>query len=439
MVEEPSRALTTDAPHTRLVRVGLTGGIASGKSHVRRRLAAAGFATLDLDEIARQVTQPGGSVFAAVVEAFGPAVQTREGGLDRAALGQIVFSDPRARAQLDALVHPRIREVEEARAESAAREGQALLVTDGALLIEVGSHLRFERLIVAHCSEQAQLERIVKRDGLQPEAARQRLASQMPMAEKRRFASWVIDTERPLERTDQQIDALARELRALAANRPAVLSLSPRRALAFVAQLRLDRPRGFRDVDVLQRIAGARRVDLQLLAKLLDPTSAGPWYEAPGRLGDERGPETLAALLALWQLKREGLDATRVVAMAASVARLTHRGDAAIASACLAAEAVAWVARDGAIPAAWKTPSCCWRLEADKWGPSEPSARVIAAVTSAAAHPREWQAARDACQRARGDAALCGALVALGSGARESEEPPADAAQLCRLLGLDLP
>jgi dephospho-CoA kinase len=202
-------------PARRLLRVGLTGGIASGKSHVLRRLEAAGLATVDLDVVAHAVIAPGGAAFADVVEAFGPSILDRAGAIDRKALGAIVFAAPEARARLDAIVHPRVREQEAEMARAAESSGARVLVTDAALLVETGLHLRFDRLVVTWCPPAAQLARLRARDGIEEAAAQARLRAQMPIGEKRAFAHFVIDTAGTPGDTDAQVAALAPRLLAL--------------------------------------------------------------------------------------------------------------------------------------------------------------------------------------------------------------------------------
>ena len=194
--------------------MGLTGGIACGKSHVLRRLAGHGFQTLDLDAVARDVTVPGSPALREIAGAFGAGVLGPDGSLDRAALAALVFADAAARARLNAIVHPRVRAEEARRATDVAGRGAALLVTDAALLVEAGAHLRFDRLVVVHCDPGQQLERLRARDGLDEGAARARVLAQMPLAEKRSFAHFEVDTSGSIADTDRAADALARQLDA---------------------------------------------------------------------------------------------------------------------------------------------------------------------------------------------------------------------------------
>jgi dephospho-CoA kinase len=199
-----------------MLRVGLTGGIACGKSRVLRRFQAAGCHVLDLDDVSRQVMAADGTAFSAIVEHFGRAILAANGSIDRTALGRLAFSNPEARASLNALVHPRIREVEEAFASRFATEPGAVVVTDGALLVETGLHARYDRLVVVYCSAEEQLRRLQVRDGLNEADARARIAVQMPQDEKRAYGHYTVSTSGTPEETDQRADALAAELRRLA-------------------------------------------------------------------------------------------------------------------------------------------------------------------------------------------------------------------------------
>jgi dephospho-CoA kinase len=166
-----------------VLRIGLTGGIACGKSRVRRRLATAGFGTLDLDAVAHEMIAPGGPAYADVVSAFGAGILASDGTVDRKALGSRVFADAAARAELNALVHPRVRDEEARRAAAHAAAGGRVFVTDAALLVEAGLHLRFDRLVVVDCDGGEQLRRLIARDRLDEAAARGRIAAPMPAAE----------------------------------------------------------------------------------------------------------------------------------------------------------------------------------------------------------------------------------------------------------------
>ncbi|HET9317399.1 MAG TPA: dephospho-CoA kinase, partial [Vicinamibacteria bacterium] len=321
-----------------MLRVGLTGGIACGKTYVRRRMQDAGLATLDLDLVAHEVMAPGGAAYEDVLAEFGPAVRAADGTVDRAVLGARVFADPAARARLNAIVHPRVREEEDRRAAALAAKGAAVLVTDAALLVEAGFHLRFDRLVVVHCPPEEQLRRLRVRDGLDEAAARARLRAQMPVADKRAFAHFEVDTSGPFARTDTAVDAVTSALVALPPPSPGAARVLGARARAALALGPQAGPRGLTPLGLLSEIAAARGIEMERVARLLDPPvpSGDPWYRAALK-GGAHGPEALAAPVALWSHARTGGDPEYTVAVAASVARLTHAEAPPIASACATA------------------------------------------------------------------------------------------------------
>ena len=197
--------------------VGLTGGIATGKSTVSRMLAALGAVIVDSDVIAHELQRPGQTVHAAIVEAFGPGMLSGTGDIDRAGLGAVVFGDPKARARLEALTHPAIVAESERRVAEAGRAGAALCVVDAALLVETGRSRRFDRLIVVVADEATQVARLMARNGLSREEALRRLRAQMPLAEKVAVADEVIGNSGSLEATAAQVRDLHARLLALAA------------------------------------------------------------------------------------------------------------------------------------------------------------------------------------------------------------------------------
>lgn len=197
--------------------VGLTGGIATGKSTVSRMLADLGAVIVDSDVIAHALQRPGQAVHAAIVEAFGTGILTAAGEIDRAALGAVVFGDPAARARLEELMHPAIVAESERRVAEAGRAGAALCVVDAALLVETGRYRRFDRLIVVVADEATQVARLVARNGLPREEALRRIRAQMPLAEKVAVADDVIDNSGSREATAVQVRDLHARLLALAA------------------------------------------------------------------------------------------------------------------------------------------------------------------------------------------------------------------------------
>jgi dephospho-CoA kinase len=196
-------------------RIALTGGIATGKSHVRTRFAALGVPTIDSDTLARQVVEPGTPQLAAVVARFGPAILDASGALNRRALGAIVFGDTAARRELEAILHPAIRAATEGWFGSLPA-GVPFAIADIPLLYEVGRDRDFDAVVVAACAPEAQLARLMRRDGIDEAEARQRIAAQLPIADKVTRANFVITTDGTVEETDRQVDALYRTLTAAA-------------------------------------------------------------------------------------------------------------------------------------------------------------------------------------------------------------------------------
>jgi dephospho-CoA kinase len=189
--------------------VGLTGGIASGKSTVSRQLAELGCHLIDADRLARAVVAPGEPALQAIVEAFGAEMLRPDGTLDRARLGALVFADPEKRKRLEAITHPAIQARRQAAlAELAAQGYDGLVVQDAALLIEVGGAAYVDRLVVVYAAPAVQRERLMRRDHLDAEEAERRLASQMPLAEKVRLADYVIDNSDSPEETAAQVRAV---------------------------------------------------------------------------------------------------------------------------------------------------------------------------------------------------------------------------------------
>ncbi len=200
-----------------MLRVGLTGGIAVGKSYVSALLRELGCHVFDADDIARAVVQPGMPALNDIVAAFGPEVLAADGTLDRAKLGRLVFADAEARSRLNAIVHPRVHaEQDRLLREVEARDPHGIAVVDAALLIESGGYRRFDVVVVVWCRPEIQLARLMARNGLSREEAAQRIAAQMPSEEKRRYADFEIDTSEGFEPTRQQVLALHTALRTRA-------------------------------------------------------------------------------------------------------------------------------------------------------------------------------------------------------------------------------
>ena len=203
-----------------MLRVGLTGSIAVGKSFVSSVLAGLGCHVLDADLTAREVVAPGHEGLRRVVEAFGTEVLGADGRLDRARLGRVVFADEGKRQLLNSILHPLIIAAQDGWLRGREREDPTgVAVIDAALMIESGSFRRFDKLIVVHCRDDVQLERLMRRDNLSREDAERRVAAQMPQAEKMRHADFLIDTSGTLEEARARTVEVYERLRALATGR----------------------------------------------------------------------------------------------------------------------------------------------------------------------------------------------------------------------------
>ena len=189
-----------------IYRVGLTGGIASGKSTALRRLAELGAIAVDHDVLSREVVEPGTDGLAQIVHTFGPTVLASDGTLDRHVLGRIVFSDAQARERLNAIVHPRVRDAARAR-EREAPDG-AVVVHDIPLLVETGQQRDFNVVVVVTAPEDVRAERLVAERGLTPAEADRRIASQAPEADRTTCADVVLDGSGTPEELAAQVDRL---------------------------------------------------------------------------------------------------------------------------------------------------------------------------------------------------------------------------------------
>ena len=194
----------------RILSVGLTGGIASGKSAVSTRLAEHGAIIIDADVLAREALEPGTSGLAEVVDTFGAGVLTDSGALDREALGQIVFADETAREKLNAIVHPRVREARNA-LRAQAPEG-AVVVEDIPLLVETGQAGRFDVVVVVAAPPEQRLDRIVRDRNTSPEDAQARIDAQTSEAERAAVADVVLENSGTLEELHAQVDELYEKL-----------------------------------------------------------------------------------------------------------------------------------------------------------------------------------------------------------------------------------
>ena len=203
-----------------MLKVGLTGSIAVGKSFVLGVLKELGCHVLDADEVAREVVKAGTAGLRAVVEAFGDEILRADGTLDRSKLGSIVFTDENKRRQINSILHPFIITAQDEELRRLEREDpQSIAVVDAALMIESGGYKRFDKLIVVHCDPEIQLQRLMKRDKLSREDAERRINSQMPQEEKKRYADFLIDTSGPFESTRQQVELAFHELKNIGSRR----------------------------------------------------------------------------------------------------------------------------------------------------------------------------------------------------------------------------
>lgn len=199
-----------------MLRVGLTGGLASGKSFVGRALADLGCRLIQADELGHEVLLPTGAAYGPALEEFGDAILGDDGNIDRRKLAGIVFADPLKLAKLSAIVHPAVvRREEESMAGIAQTEPDAIVVVEAAILVETGSYQKFDRLIVVVCTPEQQLERAMHRGSYSQAEALARLEHQLPFAEKKRVAHYIIDTSGEKADTLQQTREVYRSLREL--------------------------------------------------------------------------------------------------------------------------------------------------------------------------------------------------------------------------------
>lgn len=199
-----------------MLRIGLTGGLACGKSFVGEALASYGCYLIRADELGHEALARGGAAFEPAVAEFGRDILDPAGEIDRRRLAARVFGDAEALARLNRLVHPAVqRREEQLMAEFRAREPQGIAVVEAAILIENGRYKSFDRLILVTCSEEQQVARAIHRGGLDEAEVRARLSRQMPLAEKRKFADFVIDTSGAKQETLRQTRAVYETLRRI--------------------------------------------------------------------------------------------------------------------------------------------------------------------------------------------------------------------------------
>jgi dephospho-CoA kinase len=199
-----------------MLRVGLTGGLASGKTFVGRALVDLGCYLIEADKLGHEVMLPGGEAYAAIVQEFGPGVVDDSGRISRRKLSGIVWNNPERLEKLSSLVHPPVQQREETQmAQIGQADPRAIVVVEAAILVETGRYKSFQRLIVVTCSAEQQLERALERGSYNKEEILARLSRQLPLEEKLRVADYVIDTSGSKEATLEQVRTVYGKLRSL--------------------------------------------------------------------------------------------------------------------------------------------------------------------------------------------------------------------------------
>jgi dephospho-CoA kinase len=197
-----------------MLRVGLTGGIAVGKSTVGQMFVELGCHLLDSDRIAHELFEPGQDVHERVVKTFGDRILTPDGRIDRRILGNIVFHDPEARKTLNSLVHPAIIQRQQKWLnEMESQDPDGIAIVDAALMIEIGTYKNYRKLIVVTCDPAIQKARLMHRSGLSEEQIDERIRAQMPLEEKVKYADFVVNTSGELANTRRQVEEVNSRLR----------------------------------------------------------------------------------------------------------------------------------------------------------------------------------------------------------------------------------
>ena len=188
----------------RILRVGLTGGIASGKSTVSGIMADLGAFVIDADVVAHELMAPGGLAYDGVVDRFGDEILDGQGRIVRERLAQKAFNDRSGLDDLNRIVHPKLRFETDRRITDCEQHGRSpIAVFDAALLVETGAYKHFDRLVVVSCSPETQLKRLMERSGMSPDQAGMRIRAQAALADKLALADYVIETEGSLDATRQ--------------------------------------------------------------------------------------------------------------------------------------------------------------------------------------------------------------------------------------------
>jgi dephospho-CoA kinase len=201
-----------------MLKVGLTGGLASGKTYIASCFEGFGAHVAYADQFGHEALRPTGEAYAEVIREFGMEILDRDGFIDRPALGAIVFADQEQLKKLNAFVHPHVFQREEAFFEQVARQDpRGVAVIEAAIMIEIGSYKRYDRIVLADCSLETQIERFMERNKASREQALARIQRQMPLEEKRQYADYGIDTSEPMPRTKELARAVYVKLKEEAA------------------------------------------------------------------------------------------------------------------------------------------------------------------------------------------------------------------------------
>lgn len=195
-----------------MLLIGLTGGIASGKSTVSTLIKDLGYTVLDADKLARDVVLPHTAGWQEIREVFGEEYFQSDGSLDRGRLAETIFSDVTARQRLNQIIHPKVLELIEGGIQEARNRGESLVVVDVPLLFEVGWDKRMDKVVVVYAEPEIQLARLLERDALTLEEAQNRIAAQLPLSLKAQEADYVINNSGSLEDTSRQVDMLMDKL-----------------------------------------------------------------------------------------------------------------------------------------------------------------------------------------------------------------------------------
>ncbi len=376
---------------------------------VAGQLARSGCAVLDLDRVAHEVMAPGGPAHAVVVAAFGPGVVGSDGTIDRKLLGARVFRERSELERLNAIVHPIVARAEARRVASLQAAGAEVVVSEAALLVETGLHLRFDRLIVAHCSPEQQRQRLERRAGVSPRDAAARLGAQMPAELKVRFAHSLVDTSASIEDTEQRATALAHELLALARLPGRSLPSRERLIQGLAIAARSEDAFATRFIEDVTR-AGA--LDLRRIARVFGH-SGEPWYQPQAGAG--RAPLEAAVPVMIHLLQRPASDDDGVLAsVMASMGRALCGDSSDWADACVFGLAAARSIR-GETPiqgGAWRE----WIRLAEHWTGVAPRAASVAG----------WRDAIEGSVSSGPTPNVAGAMLRdLGAGAPWLERPTA--------------